>query len=72
MKIQSPQELEAAPESAIQAGHFASLDDAFAESVRLLLCKFHLPSLPEVPLAKTFDPILEFHRLAGVGRGFAR
>ena len=45
MTIHLPQDLESSLKAKVSSGHFASLDDAMAEAVRLLL-RDHKPSQP--------------------------
>ena len=57
MTIHLPKELESRIEAAVHGGHYASLDDAMAEAVRLLLRDLkHRPQPPADEL--TPDPII--------------
>jgi Arc/MetJ-type ribon-helix-helix transcriptional regulator len=49
MTIHLPQDLESALQAEVSSGHFASLDDAMAEAVRLLLRDRKPPQSEMVP-----------------------
>ena len=56
MTIHLPQDLESSLQTAVQSGHFASMDEAIPEAARLLLRELNLGHLAPQPIRDDNPP----------------